>query len=318
MRYVFRADASPEIGAGHVMRSSAIAEEFIRNGFDTVFIGNIEGIPWLLKRVEDLGYDQFFSHEKEFISNPKSDTLILDSYTIDPNHSYINKLKWLNVISIFDSVTPKYACDMRIHPGLSNEWGDSPGVITLSGPSYTPIRSSLRVTKSNIESKPLKILVVGGGTDVNNFGIELCKVLQKLELDFRATAIVTKQNRLSLDSRFSLENFGIDFDTMVNNFDLVFATASTISLELAAKGFPIGIGCSVENQEIYFNKLIEMNLAVPIGTYKSEWIFEESSISHLISSKKLRITLRNNLSKALDFQGASRIMNQILDLSAIK
>jgi spore coat polysaccharide biosynthesis predicted glycosyltransferase SpsG len=318
MRYVFRADASPEIGAGHVMRSSAVAEEFIRRGYSTIFVGDIQGIPWLFERIKELGFDKFFNHEKEFTSNPKKDVLILDSYSIDPAHSYIDKSKWLKIISIFDSVTPNYFCDMRIHPGLSNQWGNLPGVITLSGPTYIPIRKSLRVTKSNVESKPLRILIVGGGTDINNFGIELCRVLQKFELDFRATVIVGEQTQLNLDSRFSREKFGTNFDILVNDFDLVFTTASTISLELAAKGFVIGVGCSVSNQEIYFNKLIEMNLAMSIGSYKSKWIFDEIAISELIESNNLRISLRKNLSKVLDFQGASRIMKQILDISAIK
>ena len=39
MRYVLRADASESIGAGHVMRSSAIAEELIARGENVVFVG---------------------------------------------------------------------------------------------------------------------------------------------------------------------------------------------------------------------------------------------------------------------------------------
>jgi hypothetical protein len=61
-----------------------------------------------------------------------------------------------------------------------------------------------------------------------------------------------------------------------------------------------------------------MNLAMSIGSYKSKWIFDEIAISELIESNNLRISLRKNLSKVLDFQGASRIMKQILDISAIK
>ena len=47
MRYVLRADASQSMGSGHVMRSSAIAEELIARGEDVVFVGQISEIPWL-------------------------------------------------------------------------------------------------------------------------------------------------------------------------------------------------------------------------------------------------------------------------------
>ena len=45
MRYVLRADASKILGAGHVMRSSAIAEELITQGAEVVFVGEISDLP---------------------------------------------------------------------------------------------------------------------------------------------------------------------------------------------------------------------------------------------------------------------------------
>ena len=41
MRYVLRADAPEFIGAGHVMRSSAIAEELIARGENVIFVGQV-------------------------------------------------------------------------------------------------------------------------------------------------------------------------------------------------------------------------------------------------------------------------------------
>ena len=56
MRFVFRADASIEIGAGHVMRSSAIAEEAISQGIECVFVGSILDMDWLTDRIRGLGF----------------------------------------------------------------------------------------------------------------------------------------------------------------------------------------------------------------------------------------------------------------------
>ena len=56
MRYVLRADASQSIGAGHVMRSSAIAEELIARGEDVIFVGQISDLPWVEERIASLGF----------------------------------------------------------------------------------------------------------------------------------------------------------------------------------------------------------------------------------------------------------------------
>ena len=317
MRYIFHADASPKIGAGHVMRTSAIAEEFIRKRYESIFIGEILEIPWLFQKISKLGFSEIIQNKSRFQSNSKTDVLVLDSYVTSPGDEFISKSKWFKVVSIFDAVTPSYLCDMRIHPGLSMNWGVIPNLITLSGPKFIPIRSSLRVLKSSSESSPIKILIVGGGTDINKFGFFLSKTLNSLNLEFEATVIAKDESIFLLDKRFQVVSFGIDFDNFVNNFDLVFTTASTTSLEMVSKHFAVGVGCSVENQEEYFSNLIDMNLALPIGIFKNEeWYFNIEVINKLIQSKKLRNSLKFNVSRKLDFNGSLRIMDEILKLSA--
>ena len=90
MRYVLRADASQSIGAGHVMRSSAIAEELIARGDDVVFVGQISGLPWVEERIGTLGFTQIHNNPGDFNSNPNSDVLLLDSYEIPVSDDFIN------------------------------------------------------------------------------------------------------------------------------------------------------------------------------------------------------------------------------------
>jgi len=315
MRFVFRSDASPVIGAGHVMRSSAIAEEFIKAGYEVFFIGTIIGITWLSERIQTLGFTQIIEDENNFYSNNIADVLIIDSYTIGVDDEFINKSKWFKVVSIFDAVSPSYFCDMRIHPGLSTNWSEIPGVQTLSGPKFIPIRASLSKIVNSSEYVPLRILIVGGGTDIHDFGINLARVLLKLENNFRAVLIVPNYKRQILDSRFIKVLSGRNFDDEIGEINLAFTTASTISLELAANGVALGVGCSVQNQEIYYSELQKMNLAVPIGKFnKDSWIFDLELIKELIESKNLRNELRSKALDTLDFYGANRIFNEIKKL----
>ena len=76
MRYVLRADASQSIGAGHVMRSFAIAEELIAVGKEVIFVGRISDLSWVEERIASLGFSQVYSETSDFKSNPKSDVLV--------------------------------------------------------------------------------------------------------------------------------------------------------------------------------------------------------------------------------------------------
>jgi len=53
VRFIFRADASREIGSGHVMRSLALAEEAISRGFDCIFVGKISDLDWVSESCKD-------------------------------------------------------------------------------------------------------------------------------------------------------------------------------------------------------------------------------------------------------------------------
>jgi spore coat polysaccharide biosynthesis predicted glycosyltransferase SpsG len=89
MRFVFRADASLAIGSGHVMRSSAIAEEVIARGIPTVFVGSISKLPWVSERIQGLGFIDILDGPNDFKSDSIQDILILDSYEMRINDSFI-------------------------------------------------------------------------------------------------------------------------------------------------------------------------------------------------------------------------------------
>ncbi len=89
MRYVLRADASQWAGAGQVMRSSSIAEEFITRGANVIYVGLISDLPWIEARISFLGFNQIHNDASQYVSNSESDILTLDSYQINIDNSFI-------------------------------------------------------------------------------------------------------------------------------------------------------------------------------------------------------------------------------------
>lgn len=316
MRYVLRADASQSIGSGHVMRSSAIAEELIARGEDVVFVGQISDIPWLALRVNNLGFCEIQSQEKGFISNPDKDILILDSYVVSVDEAFIQPNKWRAIITVADELTPAYKSNLIIHPGLSTHFVSKAGVKVLAGPKYIPFRSSIQKTVNSDEKESiLKILVVGGGTDLFGFAAAICEVLMRITDCFHASVFTHNISLRNLDSRFTVVPIGSELDIYAVNVDLVFSTASTTSLEFIAREVAVGIGCAIDNQEGHYESLSSFGVAAPIGRFvEGVWQIDQAKIAELVHSHVIREDLRRNCTGLVDLGGAGRIADEILKL----
>lgn len=316
MRYVIRADASGAIGSGHVMRSSAIAEELIARGEEVIFVGGYCEVPWLAVRIKGLGFSQTFSEVAGFNSDANTDILILDSYFVPIDDEFIQRRKWKAIVVIMDELTPSYVADLFVHPGLSVKSKTISTAKILAGPRYVPFRKSIKKNeKLEVRKKALEIIVVGGGVDSYNFAAAICGALKKNQSDFHAVIFTTRSELAQLDSRFTAVPIGSELDKYAANADLVFATASTTSLEFIAREVAIGIGCAVNNQEEYYMVLSSLGVASPIGRFVEDcWEIDQHEIDKLVNSNQFRENLREKCANLIDLNGARRIVDEILRL----
>jgi UDP-2,4-diacetamido-2,4,6-trideoxy-beta-L-altropyranose hydrolase len=318
MRIIFRADASPKIGSGHVMRTSVVAEEAILRGHECVFVGSIVDMDWVRERIEGLGFKQimlpniFAPHERP------QDILFLDSYSIDVKSHLVNKKYWRAIVLISDVLTPPYSNTIKILPGLREQDLNKLNDRTLSGPKYLPIRRSIQKTKAyEFESSSLRVAIVGGGSDPYNFVQEIAQLIPTLNVNFRGIFFTNDQS-IGLDTKIhEVVKIGANFDELVKNCDAAITTSSTVALEFIAREIPIAVACAVDNQEGYYRELAELDLAVPIGKRSKDGIWELKSdqIGKLLGSKDLRDDLRQRMRGLVDLKGASRIVNMMEELA---
>lgn len=315
MRYVVRADASKIVGAGHVMRSSALAEELIEQGEEVIFVGKVSEITWVYERIVHLGFSETYSDSSDFIANPNSDVLILDSYHLTPEDQFVAQHNWYRIIVIADELTPDYACDLRIHPGLDADWVGKSKYPILSGPKFIPLRKSLKqgVHKKNSYINDLQIAVVAGGSDPFNLIEQLAKILEDLDGSFNVFLFSNDSKLRSNDSRLHFVPIGREMEVITEHCDLVITTASTSCLEFLARGFPIGVIRLLDNQDQYFTVLGAMGIAVQLGFRSDEgnWNIDVSLLAELIHSEKLREKLIQKSSDLIDFEGSKRIVMAI-------
>lgn len=313
LRFILRADASDQIGTGHTQRSLGLIQEFIDLGYEVIFVGDTSEITWVTNQMESLGFSNILSREQDFTSNPRTDILILDTYTIPVNSQFINKLNWLLVVVIHDLYTPEYNAHFIIHPGVLENVTVKKNVRLLLGARYIMLRKSIKRLPVKSESSNLVVTVVGGGIDKIGFAREMSKHLKLIPGLFKVNFFTADPQSIESDFRFQTFEFSNKLDEVGNASDLVFCTSSSTSLEFIARGCAVGIVCGSFNQEQYYQVLPKLGVAEALGVYKNDkWVLDSKVIHNLISSRTLRYQLSKKSLELIDFDGAKRVVNELM------
>jgi len=293
MRFIIRADATKEIGTGHVMRTSVIAEELLSRGFEVIFVGTFTEIPWLKEYMKNMGFTKVFQSSRQFLSNPSNDFLILDSYHIPVTDSFIQKNSWNKILAIVDDSTPQYLADTYVHPGLFTSW-QKPKRSTAGnlfyGEEFILIRKSLREirgAKYNAANSRKQILITGGGSDPFQFSQRIVELIATLKFDFNAFIIASSFELPAGDSRFQFIPMGRGYENLLPSLDLAITTAGTSSYEFLYLGIRTALASAVENQVGNQKYLVENSLAFSIGhrNTKQEWELDLREIEKFLNSE---------------------------------
>lgn len=315
MRLVFRVDASLDIGSGHAMRCSAIAEEAIARGIDCILVGSLGGIQWLELRYAEIKC--LITSLEDFPTPQSNDVLIVDSYLLQSDDNFIIQNLWKSRVDIVDESTPERESDLFIHPGLDSKWFVGDRTKLLSGPSFIPLRKSITKNRVYKSGELNKLVIFGGGTDSHGFANKMSRELCGLPGYGKAIFFSTERDYIQeLDSRFRVIPFGDALDYELSDAHLVFTTASTSSIEVIARELPLGVACSVDNQITYYEALGNLKVAAKIGerVTSGEWEMNSDVIHRLISDVNFRDELKIATHDFIDLSGAHRILDAIIAL----
>lgn len=297
------------------MRSSVLAEEAICRGIECIFVGRISDLDWVSERIANLGFSQVISDEYSFEANRGSDALVLDSYLIPVSSPFIAKENWRLVLSICDAITPKYESDIELHPGLAVLDSYLGAPIILSGPDYVLIRKSIRKSIKEVARREVsKVLVLGGGSDPYGFVQAISDVLSSMNMNLQVHVFTNDLIPEDSKVKFVKHPIGSNLDFIADDVDVVFTTASTSSLEFIAREIPVGVVCSVENQEDYYHQLGKLGYASQIGfrNTSGKWIFNLDTIREMVESKEKQHLLKKATNSLIDLRGAARVIDKLV------
>lgn len=179
MKIIIRADASTEIGSGHIMRCLTIANHLKKRGHEILFYmlplpGN------LINYIETCGYDVIAEWREV-------DIIIVDHYQID---AQIEKQLYIyakKIVVIDDLANRAHECDVLLDQNIVADYENRYNDLVpehcqkLLGPRYLIMRDEFIDIRQNRRERNYQVenlLIFMGGTDPTH---ETMKVLKALE-----------------------------------------------------------------------------------------------------------------------------------------
>lgn len=271
---VIRADATPSIGTGHVMRCLALAQAWERVGNRTVFVGHIT-VPWVRERLRKEGFsvtylegdvasEQDASILLDEISDYDASWVVLDGYhfSLECQKAVKNAGYQLMVIDDYNHL-PEYCCDI-----LLNQNSNAPTLqysgdigIRLFGSDYVLLRqdiiSATHLAKERTPSPMITniLLTLGGGDESHTFD-QLKQAINSAQMKGRTVRVITgsvaveKWNDLLADSPATVEIVKQPHDMSRHMLwaDLCITAGGSTCWELSALKIPFVIFADAENQ----------------------------------------------------------------------
>jgi len=232
MNIAIRADASIEMGSGHIMRCLTLADELIKQGHQAFFIcrdlkGNLANlirekeIPvYMIKSKDNEECDEHLYYSKwlrgssiydveETLRIIKDgmkrsiDWLIVDHYALDKFWEEQIQQNGIKIMVIDDLADREHKCelllDQNYYPNCQIRYKDlvPKHAKCLLGPQYALLRDEFVNEKRVIRNrKPLKILVFFGGSDTTNETLKHLNFLGKIhkQIEFLVNVVVGINN----------------------------------------------------------------------------------------------------------------------------
>lgn len=277
-RLTIRADASPAIGTGHVMRCLALAKAWRDAGGDVTLLAR-ELPEGLAERYRGEGCAlQALKSDRPEDVGVGSDLTLLDGWQFDSD--YIAKVRGLKLVIDDKADRPSFPCQFLLNPNLhatESLYSGRTEATLLAGPGYALLRSDYASPKLNsrkVQGSVQRILVLMGGADPDQhsekaLGAALA-VSERLPQAPLVTLVVGAANlrRPALQDLVDKASgqaellYDVkDMADLLSSADIAVSSAASTALELARVGTPSVLGALNESEDGPGRALMEIGAA---------------------------------------------------------
>jgi spore coat polysaccharide biosynthesis predicted glycosyltransferase SpsG/RimJ/RimL family protein N-acetyltransferase len=315
VRILVHCHGGPDIGAGHVFRAAALAEEALQRGHEVELHGTFEG-PLVADRVRSLGV--------RTVTMPRPDAY--DVVHLDTYAPYGDELAGRAsgaalVSNVEDATFGRRPADLVVDPNLGAErTARETGPVLARGSRWALLRRSVadRAGSAELREAASRVLVVLGGTDARTVTSQVLDVLARTGLALQVTAVAQPEARDELRRR--ARGLGLDVDLVAPQpdltdlmlaSDLTLSAAGTAVWELCCLGVPTALVCVADNQRAGYERVIASNAAVGLGDADDGLDLDSAAatLRDLLGDAGLRLSLAANGRRLVDGRGAWRVVS---------
>ncbi|HRY97514.1 MAG TPA: hypothetical protein P5550_00515 [Bacteroidales bacterium] len=275
---VFRADAGPEIGLGHFMRSLAVAE-MLKEDFPMVFFTTspsefqVREMSAIVDQWYPLAGDN--SHFDEFLGRLQGDeVVILDNYFFDTEYQRKIRGKGCLLVCIDDLADRHFVADAVInHAGgiRPEDYSCEAYTRLFLGMKYAMLRSVFRGGAGALDRKSDQVLISLGGSIQDDLLFRLLNALADTSaaLRYHVAGIVSEELAASFRNDHRFEFLG-RLDSLAMHEEMARSAvglfpASTLALEAISSRLPSIVGYTAVNQKYLYKGLMEGRVVSAMG-----------------------------------------------------
>jgi UDP-2,4-diacetamido-2,4,6-trideoxy-beta-L-altropyranose hydrolase len=330
---LFRCDASPEIGAGHVTRCLALAEALAETGWRVAFAVRC-GTAAMMPAIT---LSDFFLHELSCAAEGEPsllrtycpdgvDLLVVDHYQRDVLFEEACRGWARQILVLDDGTSRRHDCDFLVDAAASNrsvyEGGVPAHARLLLGPAYALVRRAF--TAQRAEALPRRdgravenILVSFGAADPTNATPAALETLGGLAdeisiavaLSSRAPHLDEVRDKLRGRMQLMLD---ADMAELMTEADLAIGAAGASAFERAVLGLPSIIVTAADNQCGITKILTEAGAAIDAGRFDGAMASQLEMITRtLIGNPDVRVRMARAATALVDGRGRQRLLIEL-------
>ena len=342
---IIRADSAPHIGAGHVMRTFSLAQEWIKNGYNVAYI-YAEMLQNLKERL--LNYSDKISLHKinaergalkdaeetlqtimEFPEECK--IVLLDGYNFKDDYQlFIKNNSSLPTIYFDDVGTSKcYYTNIVFNQNINANENlykcREPYTELLLGLKYVLLRDEFLKYldfRRNVKKKPENLLILLGATDPENYTAKIVNILKEAKISMNITIISGQEPSVELlkalknfPYKYELKQNVLDMPEVMLKADIAITAGGSTNWELSFMQVPLVALAKNDYEETILKEIHKRKLGIFAGRFenfdKNDFI---NKLNTLINDPKLRELIIKNQRQNIDGLGRKRVVDKLITL----
>ena len=333
---IIRADASPEIGTGHVMRCLALAEAWIDIGREVIFVSACE-VPALETRLKNEGIQNFHIGQKagspadadetaRIAHEVGADWIVVDGYSFGAAYQKAIKDAGFSLLFIDDhGHADHYYADIvlnqNIYAGMSLYKTYEPNTCFLLGADYVLLRREFLKWSDHNRTFPevaRKILITLGGSDPDNCTRDVIEAIRVADVpDPEVVVVIGGANphfEIIHEAVKDLPSFRLiknaeNMPELMAWADVAISAGGSTCGELLFMGLPSLVISIAENQDPIVKELQSLGIARVIDGHDLKNPPELAKIvSGFLTSRTMRSGFSERMARYIDGKGPSRII----------